>query len=276
MMLSLFLTLLSANILAIILLVLFVWLFSLAKNDASVIDLYWGVSFAIIALLSVYLISQAQPFTPYLILLTALPVIWAVRYTVYIWRRNIGHGEDKRYTAMRKEIPASQWPLHCLFRVYGFQAIAMLVVALPIILGLASGAANDTKISILVLIGSGLWLAGVLIEAIGDYQLANFIKRRKKLGSEITGKIMDKGLWKYTRHPNYLGNAIIWWGIYLVACATPWGFLSLIGPLFMNFALVKVSGADHLESTLSKRPEYMQYMKRTPKFIPRFNRSTRK
>jgi len=272
MMFSLFLTLIGASILAICLLTLLVWLICLMTNDASVIDLFWGLSFAMIALLSVYLISQTQPFTPYLILLTALPVIWAIRYTLYIWWRNIGHGEDKRYTAMREEIPASQWPLYCLFRVYAFQALAMLIVALPIILGLASGAAHDTKISVLALIGACIWLIGFLFEAIGDFQLAGFIKKRKKLGAEITGKVMDKGLWKYTRHPNYFGNATLWWGVYIVACDTPWGFLSIIGPLFMNYALVKISGAAHLEQTLSKRPEYAQYMEKTSRFIPWFTK----
>ncbi len=118
--------------------------------------------------------------------------------------------------------------------------------------------------------GAIIWIIGFLFETIGDWQLVEFKKKRAELGADITGKVMDKGLWKYTRHPNYFGNSLMWWGIWLVACQASWGWASIISPLFMTLALVKLTGAGHLERTLSQRPEYARYMKRTSMFIPWF------
>ncbi len=268
-MLSLFLTLFLASSLAVTALIVLVWAISLKIKDASIIDLVWGAGFGLIALLCLYLVSRDFDLTAYLVLLAALPTIWAARYSAYIWWRNIGHGEDKRYTAMRELTSEGNWPWFLLFRVYAFQILAMIVVALPITVGLASAAVYGTSISALAVIGTFVWASGVAFEGIGDLQLARFIKRKKELGADVTGKVMDQGLWRYTRHPNYFGNAVLWWGIFIVAATTPWGWLSIIGPVFMNYALLKVSGAAHLERTLSQRPEYAAYMERTSQFIPR-------
>ncbi|MBL4871229.1 MAG: DUF1295 domain-containing protein, partial [Robiginitomaculum sp.] len=156
--------------------------------------------------------------------------------------------------------------------VFVFQGLAMLSVATPLWVGLANSnvSAFQTSIGSLAKIGAGLWVIGFLFETIGDWQLVQFKKRRAVLGPEITGKVMDKGLWKFTRHPNYFGNSAMWWGIWLVACQAPWGWASIVGPLFMTLALVKLTGAGHLERTLSQRPEYAEYMQRTSMFIPWF------
>ena len=275
-MLSLFLSLLGISAAAVFILILLTWMLSVVTNDGSVIDLVWGAGFAIVSALCLMFIAGKQPLTPYVLLLGVLPIVWALRYSVYIWHRNIGHGEDPRYTAMREGKTQNEWRWHMLTQVYPFQAAAMLLVALPIILGIASGTYFGTEIGIIAYIGTSIWAIGVLFEGIGDWQLSRFKKRRAKLGSDVTGKVMDKGLWRYTRHPNYFGNATLWWGIFLVACAAPWGWLSFIGPAFMTLALVKLTGAAHLERTLSQRPEYADYMQRTSGFIPMLPRRGRK
>ena len=265
---GLFLTLLGYSALAIMSLMGCLWVIALKIKDASIIDLVWGAGFAMVAVICVVVLSGRSLMTGYLWLLAALPCLWALRYSAYIWKRNIGHGEDPRYTAMRRGKSNRQWPLYLLCVVYGFQALAMLIVALPIIFGMAGGAAGATSVSALAIAGSVICLAGIAYEALADFQLARFKRRRAELGSKVTGKVMDQGLWRYSRHPNYFGNAVLWWGIFLVACIAPWGWLSIIGPVFMTYCLIRVSGADHLERQLRKRPEYADYMTRTSKFIP--------
>ena len=218
--------------------------------------------------------------TPYLLLLAALPILWSLRYTIYIIRRNWGHGEDRRYQAIRGNVSESGWPLYALRVVFLNQGLAMLLVAAPLWVAMATGGDQSPADPIIVdikyqayirhfsIIGTFIWLIGFLFEAVGDFQLSRFIARRKELGAEITGKVMDTGLWRYSRHPNYFGNVVMWWGIWLVACQAPWGWATIISPLFMTLALVKLTGAEHLERDMSKRPESKEYMKRTSMFIP--------
>ncbi len=248
---------------------LILWLIGVKIKDVSIIDMFWGAGFGLIAILCLFL-NKAP--TPYLYLLAALPVLWSLRYTYYIIWRNWGHGEDSRYTNIRSNVTEKQWPLYALRKVFVFQGLAMLIVAAPLWIGLAHYelTPNQTSIGPLAKIGAGIWIVGFLFESVGDWQLVQFKKNREKFGAEVTGKVMDKGLWKYTRHPNYFGNSLMWWGIWLVACQAPWGWASIIGPLFMTLALVKLTGAGHLERTLSQRPEYVDYMQRTPMFIPWF------
>lgn len=260
------------------------WVISLKVKDASIVDMFWGAGFGVIAVMCLWL----NALTPYLLLLAALPIIWALRYTVYIVRRNWGHGEDSRYAAIRGNVTDKQWPLYSLRIVFVLQGLAMLIVSAPLWVAMATGhfvvreytqtsqgfserlASASPDIGLLAIIGTLIWLIGFLFEAVGDWQLARFIARRKALGAEVTGKVMDKGLWRYTRHPNYFGDVVMWWGIWLVACQTPWGWATIIGPLFITYSLVKLTGMAHLERTLGKRPEYADYMKRTSSFIPWF------
>ncbi len=273
------------------------WLISLKIKDASIVDMFWGAGLGFIALIGLALNDKI---TPYLLLLTALPVLWSIRYTIYIMRRNWGHGEDRRYLAIRGNVSESGWAFYSLRVVFLNQGLAMLIVAAPLWVALATSynwppttgfviyppieataegipilgtfspinAMGLTIIKPLAVIGTIIWLIGFLFEAVGDFQLSRFIARRKELGAEITGKVMDKGLWRYSRHPNYFGNVVMWWGIWLVACQAPWGWATIISPLFMTLALVKLTGAEHLERTMSQRPEYKEYMKRTSMFIP--------
>ncbi len=267
-MMSLFLSLLSVAALTIIALMIFIWIVALLTDDASVIDLVWGLGFALVAIVCAVWLNLNANMSTYLWVLTMLPIVWAIRYSTYIFWRNIGHGEDPRYTKMREGKSKATWPFHLLFKIYGFQALAMLIVALPIVVGMASGTAYETKMSIWAVIGATICLFGIVYEGLADIQLAKFKYKRKALGPEVTGKVMDKGLWRYSRHPNYFGNATLWWGYFIIVCSTAFGALSAIGPLFMTYCLIRVSGADHLEKTLSQRPEYVDYMQRTSKFFP--------
>lgn len=249
----------------VLVLVYTVWIIHLRINDASIIDLIWGAGFGLVTLV---LLSQGNK-TPFTMMLAAMPLIWSVRYTTFIFHRNLGHGEDDRYTKLRQKIADKGWwwPVFSFFGVYGFQATAMLLVSSPLIIGLAAD--SSVVVGPLAWIGAMLWLFGFLFEAIGDLQLELFKKRHREYEGPYEDKpVLDSGLWRYTRHPNYFGNACMWWGIGIVACSAPLGWLGLIGPAFMNFALVFLTGKANNESKMNARPAYRKYTERTSGFIP--------
>lgn len=261
------------------------WMVSLAAKDASLIDIFWGFGFLLVAAVCLYLVSVK---TPYHLLLAALPIIWGLRLSLYLAKRNLGHGEDVRYIAMRKRaekkgMSERAWRLRSLLTIYFGQGLLIMIVSAPIWTSMATGAgywpenhpvapyeSYATQIGILSVIGATLWLIGFLFEAIGDAQLTTFMKTMKDYDGAYEDKpVLDTGLWKFTRHPNYFGNACMWWGIWLIACEAPWGWATILAPIIMNLLLVKVSGKDLLERSLKKRPAYVEYMKHTSGFIPR-------
>ena len=277
------------------------WAISVAVKDASLIDIFWGFGFLLVASVCLYL---APVKAPYLILLAALPIIWGMRLTLYLGKRNLGHGEDKRYISMQKRaakkgVSEMGWRLRSLLTIYFGQGLLIMIVSAPVWVAMATGwlfpdaiiafdeaAANGQinaerfqeiqyglreplPIGILALMGTTLWLIGFLFEAIGDAQLAGFIKKNKDYDGPIDEKpVMDKGLWKYTRHPNYFGNACMWWGIWLVACQAPWGWATIFAPIIMTLLLTKVSGRDLLERDMGRRKNYQDYIARTSGFFP--------
>ena len=263
------------------------WAISLAARDASLIDIFWGFGFLVVASVCLYL---APPKTPYIKLLAALPIIWGLRLTLYLGKRNLGHGEDKRYVAMQKRaakkgMSEMGWRLRSLFTIYFGQGLLIMIISAPIWVAMATGEDFseywddtgmpagfnnfETKVGLLSILGTLLWLVGFLFEAIGDAQLTRFLKTNKDYNGPYEDKpVLDTGLWKYTRHPNYFGNACMWWGIWLVACQAPWGWATISAPLIMTFLLTRISGRDLLERQLKKRPAYQDYMNRTSGFIP--------
>ena len=272
------------------------WAISVAVKDASLIDIFWGFGFLLVGAVCLYL---ADIRTPYLILLAALPIIWGIRLSLYLGKRNLGHGEDVRYVAMRKRaakkgLSEMGWRIRTLFTVYFGQGLLIMIVSAPVWVAMATGGLNpEVKelydnciklnrickppypsevmlVGLLSITGALLWLIGFLFEAIGDWQLTSFLKKNKNYAGAYEDKpVLDTGLWKYTRHPNYFGNACMWWGIWLVACQAPWGWVTIFAPLIMTFLLTRVSGRDLLERQLKKRPAYQDYIKRTSGFIPR-------
>jgi len=278
------LTNLGASALVLIICLTALWAISMKVRDASIIDIFWGAGFAIVALVCL-LLSEVR--TPFIWLLAGMPLIWGIRLSAYLAKRNLGHGEDKRYVAMRKRsgLEEMAWRKRAFFRVFLGQGLLILIVSAPVWVGVATGFPDitlegssltpewqwltKTGLTAIALVGAALWLIGFLFEAVGDAQLAAFLKKNKGYDGPPENKpVMNTGLWKYTRHPNYFGNACMWWGIFLVACQAPFGWTTFLGPLIMNLLLVKVSGKDLLERTMGKRPAYQDYIKRTSGFFP--------
>jgi steroid 5-alpha reductase family enzyme len=190
-----------------------------------------------------------------------LTTLWGVRLGGYLYWRNHGKGEDFRYQAMRKHY-GSMFALKSLFIVFGLQGVLMWIVSLPVQLGQMT---NNAKIGIVGFVGIAVWVVGFLFESVGDIQLARF-----KANSANSGKVMDKGLWKFTRHPNYFGDACAWWGIALIAAESRIGLFGIFGAIVMNILLLKYSGVPILEKSINKRrPGYEEYQRRTSSFVPR-------
>lgn len=236
------------------------WLVSLARKDASIVDSFWGVGFAVIAAVCFFITDGARPRK---LLITTLVAIWGLRLAVHIFWRNHGKGEDYRYQAMRKK-HGDRFPIVSLFTVFVFQGLLMWIISLPV--QVAEVGRVPEHLGWLDYAGATVWAVGFLFEAVGDFQLTWF-----KFNPKNKGKVMDRGLWAYTRHPNYFGDATLWWGYFLIALAVPSGYWTIISPLAMTLLLMKVSGVALLEKKLVKtRPEYADYVRRTNAFFPWF------
>lgn len=249
------------------------WAISVAKKDASLIDIFWGFGFLIVGAVCLYLTPLKSA---YHWLLALMPILWGARLTAYLAKRNLGHGEDKRYISMRKRaekkgLSETAWRLRSLFTIYFGQGILIMIVSAPVWVAMARAQLTPTiGVGILAGLGAGLWLIGFLFEAIGDAQLAAFKKKHADYDGAADDKpVLDTGLWKYTRHPNYFGNACMWWGIWGVACHVPWGWTTIFAPIIMTLLLTKVSGRDLLERDMGRRKNYQDYIERTSGFFPK-------
>ncbi len=253
------LALVAAAAVAIVGLMVGAWLLSLALRDASVVDTFWGLGFVLVAGVA---LAIGPGVIARRVLLFGLVTVWGLRLAVHVFRRNRGKGEDFRYRAFRTRWGSRFWWVS-LFTVFLLQGAIMFVVSAPI---QAAGAARTpTALGALDVLGAGVWLVGFLFETVGDLQLSRF-----KANPANRGKVMDRGLWRYTRHPNYFGDATLWWGIGLIALAVPWGWVALVGPAVMTFMLVRVSGVAMLERTIGeRRPAYAEYVRKTSAFVPR-------
>jgi len=239
-------------------LMVFVWLLSLVKRDASIVDTFWGLGFVLIAWIACLV---AEGFSGRKILITGLTTVWGLRLAAHIFWRGRGKGEDRRYQAWRARYGESFWWVS-LFTVFGLQAVLLWVISLVLQVGQLSP--TPERLGWLDWAGASVWAAGFAFEAISDGQLLRF-----KADPANRGKIMDRGLWAYSRHPNYFGECLVWWGIFLVTLSTPGSAWSVVSPLTITFLLLKVSGVTLLEKTiLETRPAYRDYMERTSPFIP--------
>lgn len=235
------------------------WLLSLMLRDASIVDIFWGLGFCVIGAVAWRLGSGGAGARP--TLLVVMVFVWGLRLAGYLVWRNLGHGEDPRYAAMRRRWGA-RFPLVSLFTVFALQGVVMWVVSLPVQIG--AGTASG-PLGALDGIGVLVWGAGLAFEAVGDWQLARF-----KADPGNARRTMDRGLWRYTRHPNYFGDFCAWWGIFLVALSAPGGIFTIVGPVLMSFFLMRVSGVPMLERSIGKRrPDYADYVARTSTFFPR-------
>lgn len=239
-------------------LMLLVWIVSLLLRDVSIVDIAWGSGFVVIAWATALATGVNQPQT---ILLAALTTVWGLRLSGYLAWRNLGKPEDYRYRQMR-ERHGSRFPLISLFLVFGLQGVIMWVVSLPLQSAPFSSTAGG--LGWLAAVGVLIWAVGLFFETVGDLQLARF-----KGHPANRGKVMDRGLWRYTRHPNYFGDFLVWWGLYLVSFGDGSMWWSAIGPIVMSVFLMRVSGVTLLEKSLKERKEgFAEYTRRTSSFFP--------
>ena len=249
---------LFGSALAIACMMLLVWLISLKMRDASIVDIAWGSGFVVVAWVSFWL-SEGEPTRS--LILTLLTTIWGLRLAFYLAKRNLGHGEDFRYQSMRRK-HGEKFAIVSLYSVFAVQGLLMWIVSLPVQLGQVRETPNFGVIGV---VGVLVWGVGMFFEAVGDAQLAKF-----KRDPASKGLVMNRGLWRYTRHPNYFGDSCVWAGLGLIAAETKLGIFGLVGPVVMTFLLVKVSGAALLDRAMLKRkPGYETYVANTSGFIPR-------
>ena len=243
--------------------VLVLWAISVKIGDVSFIDSFWGAGMALMALASWLQLEEPGTLAHLLLAMTAA---WGLRLGIYLLRRWRAEGEDKRYERMlRKDREKGRFAFAALTKIWLGQAVLLFLVSSPAQAGiLASG--ESQGIGALTVAGIALYLVGIFFEWVGDWQLSQF-----KSDPANKGEVMDKGLWRYTRHPNYFGDACAWWGIWLVVASVSWGVAAwtVAGPIFLTFTLVKWSGAALLEKGMKhSRPGYEDYKRRTSAFIP--------
>ncbi len=229
------------------------WLLSLLKQDVSVVDSFWSLFFLLGAILYID-IDKAGWREGFLL---ALVQIWALRLSFYITWRHMGKDEDPRY----QDIRANNQPhfaLKSLYLIFGFQALLAWIISMPLFAAMQ----NVSSFGWLDLLGVCLWLTGMFFEVIGDQQMYDF-----KQNPDNRGKVMSRGLWGYTRHPNYFGEFLIWWGFFAFALSSG-AWWTLFSPLIMSVLLLKFSGVALTEKNLSERPGYREYIARTNAFFP--------
>lgn len=233
------------------------WIVSIPLRNVSIVDALWSLMFLLAAVIYVRLSAFAGARQW---LLLSLVSLWALRLAVHISWRNAGHGEDRRYQAIRRNNEPG-FVFKSVYIVFGLQALLAWIISLPLL----ATALSPRPLNLLDAAGAALWLVGFIFEAGGDLQLARF-----KADAANQGKVMDRGLWRYTRHPNYFGDFCVWWGLFLVALALGAPWWTGVGPVLMSVLLMRVSGVALLERSLSRRkPGYEEYVRRTSAFFPR-------
>ncbi|MEO7156321.1 MAG: DUF1295 domain-containing protein [Vicinamibacterales bacterium] len=233
------------------------WVVSIALKNSSIVDMWWGPGIFLIGLTYKFTSNHATSRGSVVLWLLAL---WAIRLAWHIGARNIGHGEDFRYAKWRRD-NGDRWWWFSYFKVFLLQAVIAWVVAWPIYFAIASPV--PVRFTAWDVAASAIIAIGFLFEAIGDEQL-----RRFRTNPANKGQVLKTGLWRYTRHPNYFGEAVIWWGFGMFSVATG-SYLGVIGPALITFLLLRVSGVSLLEQTLrSTKPGYEDYVRRTSAFLP--------
>ena len=246
---------------ALVAITMTVWfVLAILRKDNSIADIAWGLGFVLVAVVT--FLRRGSLFLP--LLVTALVVVWGSRLAVHILVRNRKRGEDPRYAEWRRKWGRSFF-WRSYLQVFLLQGLFMLIISSPVILVNThrwdrppGGEGHGVWLA-----GFLLWCVGFLFEAFGDAQLARF---KRDPGNR--GKIMDKGLWRYSRHPNYFGESLMWWGIFLVALEVPYGWTTVVSPVLITFLLVRVSGVPMLERKYTGNAEFQAYARRTSAFVP--------
>lgn len=235
-----------------------VWVLSLGLRDSSIVDVFWGTGFVAIGWFTAA--ATAGGLEPRAGLMAALVTVWGLRLSLHILRRNWGRGEDFRYRAWR-DAAGSAWWWRSYFKVFLLQGVLMWLVAAPVVAVMSRS--GQPQLGWLDMLAVTVWTVGLVFEAAGDWQLARF-----KANPANRGRVMTSGVWRYTRHPNYFGDAAVWWGHYLLAAASG-AWLLVFSPILMTWLLVRVSGVAMLETTLREtKPGYREYVASTSAFVP--------
>ncbi len=235
------------------------WFFvSLAKKRNDVADVAWGLGFVLIAWASFALSGTMTVRGP---LVCALVTMWGLRLALHVYARNKGRPEDSRYRAWREEW-GGWFYIRSYVQIYLLQGALLYAIALPVLM---INRGNETNLTALDALGVVIWLVGFYFEVVGDAQLARFIKNPAN-----QGKLMQSGLWSYSRHPNYFGEVTLWWGIWLIALSASNGWLAVVGPLTITILITKVSGIPMLEKKMAENPDFAQYKERVSAFFPLF------
>jgi steroid 5-alpha reductase family enzyme len=235
------------------------WLASVRLRDVSIVDPFWSLFF----LVQTVNTARHGAWTPGKLLLVGCVAAWSLRLFAHLFRRCLGKPEDPRYRAFRERFGPERYWWFSFFQVFLLQGVLAYVIAMPLVV--AASAPEPDPIGWLDALGAIVFVVGFLFEALGDAQLDRF-----RRDPHSRGKVLDTGLFAWTRHPNYFGDALLWWGFGLMALDRPWGAVALAGPALMTFLLVRVSGVSLLDEHLSKtRPGYAEYIRRTSGFVPR-------
>lgn len=243
----------------IMMLMTLLWIVSIIIKNVSIVDLFWGMGF-VVSNIFYFLNTDGSGLRK--IILLVLVSVWGLRLSIYLSFRNAGKGEDFRYREFRKNYGPNYWWIS-FFQTFLLQGILMWLISAPL-LGAQFHPGKD-QLNILDFAGILFWLTGFLFESVGDLQLARF-----RSDPSNKGKVLDRGLWKYTRHPNYFGDSAVWWGYGLFSLAAG-SILPALGSVLMTALIIKVSGVSLLEKSLkSGKPEYNEYVRRTSAFIPWF------
>ncbi len=233
----------------------FWFLFSVIKKRNDVADVAWGLGFVLMAWSSYFLVNN---YNLKAIIVNSLVSIWGIRLAWHIYVRNRKKQEDYRYQEWRKQW-GSLFYIRSFFQVYVLQGLLLFLIATPVIY---TNFVDPSILNVFGYVGVLVWMIGFAFESIGDMQLANFLKHRTNKSD-----VLQTGLWKYSRHPNYFGEVLQWWGLFVIALSSG-GFLTIIGPLTITVLILFVSGVPLLEKKQNLNPLYRDYAKRTSKFIP--------
>ena len=236
------------------------WLLSLMYKNVTLVDSLWGLGFVLIAWIT---FGLTEGYLGRKILIVTITTAWGLRLSAHLAWRNWGKGEDPRYGGWRRAAGDRFWIIS-LFKVFWLQALFLWVISLAVQLGQVTS--NPAQFTWLDIAGMIMWLIGFIFEFVSDWQLAQF-----KKDPANKSKVMDSGLWAYSRHPNYFGESLIWWGIFLIALSNPNNWWTLISPLVITGVLLKMTGIPLTEKTIiNTRPQYREYIRTTPAFIPWF------
>jgi steroid 5-alpha reductase family enzyme len=236
------------------------WIVGLRMKDSSLVDIWFAPCIATAAIMGYFLASGAEPRR---LLIAVLTSIWAARLGGYLLWRNWGR-EDPRYARFRKHLEeqGKNFAWHSLTRINLYQGAIVFFALAPIVV--AQVAPTPPQLGLLAALGTAIWLLGVLFQGTADWQLARF-----KADASNQGRVLDTGLWRYSRHPNYFGEACVWWGYWLIACEHPWGVWTIFSPAFLTWSILGMMGKELVERRmLKKRPGYQDYIDRTSAFFP--------